>query len=85
VALLVAAGVIHLIHPWTMDAALALGVVVAVVSPIGDLSESLFKRHLGLKEMGRILPGHGGLLDRVDGLLYVMPAAYYLVKAFHLG
>jgi CDP-diglyceride synthetase len=84
-AVLVAVVVVHFIHPWTLGAAAMLGVVVAVVSPIGDLSESLVKRHIGLKDMGRILPGHGGLLDRVDGLLFVLPATYYLVKAFHLG
>jgi CDP-diglyceride synthetase len=84
-AVLAGAIVVHFIHPWRLGPAVVLGLVVAVVSPIGDLSESMIKRHLGLKDMGRILPGHGGLLDRFDGLLFVVPATYYLVKAFNLG
>jgi phosphatidate cytidylyltransferase len=84
-AVLFSVAIVHLIHPWTVGKAAALGIVVAVVSPLGDLSESLVKRHLNLKDIGRVLPGHGGLLDRVDGLLFVLPATYYLVKAFHLG
>ena len=85
VAIALALGVVRLVHPWTLEEAAVLGVVVAIVSPIGDLSESLVKRHLGLKDMGRILPGHGGLLDRVDGLLFVLPATYYLLRAFGHG
>jgi CDP-diglyceride synthetase len=84
-AIVFSVAVVHLVHPWTLGEAAVLGVVVAVVSPIGDLCESLVKRHLGLKDMGRILPGHGGLLDRVDGLLFVLPATYYLVRAFGHG
>jgi len=77
--------IVHFIHPWTLRTALELGIVVAIVAPLGDLFESAFKRNLGLKDMSRILPGHGGLLDRVDGLLFILPATYYLVKAVHLG
>jgi phosphatidate cytidylyltransferase len=83
--LLAAVLIVHFIHPWTLGKAATLGVVVAVVCPLGDLCESSIKRYLGVKDMGRILPGHGGLLDRVDGLLFVLPATFYLVKAFHLG
>jgi CDP-diglyceride synthetase len=84
-AILVSVVVVHFIHPWTVSKALLYGVVVAVVAPLGDLSQSMIKRHLGIKDMGRLLPGHGGILDRVDGLLFVIPATYFVVKALHLG
>lgn len=54
-----------------------LGVVVAIVAPIGDLVESRLKRGLGIKDMGAILPSHGGIFDRIDSLLFVLPATYY--------
>jgi CDP-diglyceride synthetase len=84
-AILVSVIVVHFIHPWTIGKAALYGVVVAVVAPLGDLSQSMIKRDLGIKDMGRLLPGHGGILDRVDGLLFVVPATYFAVKAMHLG
>ena len=59
---------------------LKLGLLVALVAPMGDLAESLVKRDLGIKDMGSILPGHGGLLDRFDALLFVLPAVWYLAR-----
>jgi phosphatidate cytidylyltransferase len=66
--------------------ALMVGLAVAVAAPLGDLCESLVKRDLGVKDMGSILPGHGGLLDRFDAMLFVLPAVYLLatVKDFFL-
>lgn len=60
--------------------AFLLGLVGAIAAPLGDLGESLLKRDLGIKDMGSILPGHGGFLDRFDALLFVLPAVYYLAE-----
>ncbi len=64
----------------TIPRAVGLAVVVAVFAPLGDLAESLVKRDLGLKDMGSILPGHGGVLDRIDAMLFVAPAAFLYLR-----
>ena len=67
-------------EPLDWKAGLGLALVVAVFGPLGDLAESLIKRSLGIKDMGSLLPGHGGVLDRVDGFLFTIPAAYFFFR-----
>ncbi len=70
------------LHPWNnLSNGFLLGVVVAIFAPLGDLVESMLKRDLGLKDFGTLLPGHGGVLDRFDAMLFCLPAVYYLVVA----
>lgn len=62
----------------SMAATLALGLVVAVMGVLGDLIESKIKRQLNIKDSGNILPGHGGILDRFDSFIYIVPWIYLL-------
>ena len=59
-----------------------LGLIIGCIGTIGDLVESMLKRSLDIKDSGNILPGHGGLLDRIDAVLYVIPVVYFYYELF---
>jgi phosphatidate cytidylyltransferase len=60
--------------------AAVVALVCGLASFVGDLVESMVKRDLGIKDLGRILPGHGGVLDRVDGILWALPVGFFAVE-----
>jgi phosphatidate cytidylyltransferase len=62
--------------------AFVTGAVCAVIGTVGDLSASMVKRQIGFKDYGKIMPGHGGLMDRFDSVLFVLPTFYMFIKIF---
>ena len=73
----------HNRFPWfSIPVALVIGVLVVILSPLGDLSESLIKRDYGVKDMGKLIPGHGGIMDRFDSTFFTAPAVFYYLFYF---
>jgi phosphatidate cytidylyltransferase len=64
----------------TLTHGLAIGVICALLAPVGDLMESLAKREIGIKDSGRLLPGHGGMFDRLDAILFCAPAVFLYLR-----
>lgn len=84
---LVAAYICHLtfLKNVSVSQAMGLAVLVIVLAQVSDLSESLFKRNVQVKDSGRLLPGHGGILDRFDSFLLTAPVYYYAIVLFIIG
>jgi phosphatidate cytidylyltransferase len=59
---------------------LAIGAICGLLAPVGDLTESMFKREIGIKDSGTLLPGHGGLLDRLDAIVFCAPAVFVYLR-----
>jgi phosphatidate cytidylyltransferase len=72
-------GGLWLLGHFTVGQCIAVGIMVAVLGQLGDFGESLLKRSTGIKDSGMLIPGHGGILDKVDGILFGAPALYYYV------
>ncbi len=72
----------HLTVPLVLVKGSFLGLTIALVAPLGDLSESKFKRDLGIKDTGTLIPGHGGVLDRFDSLIFTGALSYYILRYF---
>ena len=67
---------------YSIEFAIVLAIVVSVFGTLGDLIESMFKRSIDVKDSGKLLPGHGGILDRFDGVFLASPIVFFIIYLF---
>ena len=65
---------------WSWWAVIPISIILSVISIFGDLSASVIKRHFGVKDYGKMIPGHGGIMDRFDSMLFVFPIIYSILS-----
>jgi phosphatidate cytidylyltransferase len=80
--LVVAATIVANVPGFDLALALVFGVACFLAGTAGDLAESMVKRDLGVKDLGGIVPGHGGIMDRADAVIFALPVAHAVLSAF---
>lgn len=75
----------YLVMPEALGMTIVIGFLGSIFAQLGDLSASAFKRQMGIKDYGNLIPGHGGILDRFDSVLFTAPAVYYCILFINIG